>query len=141
MPGGGGGDGGRGGRGAMGDMRGGMGGMGPGGGMGLGGAGLGMGMGGGMGALGMGGGGITPEVLAQLGLEGPISNTVFVANVSALGGMSVCLFSFFFHAFLNRDEILQAEKNETPQLLMFCMVKAQIRYKSVAMTDWKKKFV
>ena len=112
MPGGGGGDGGRGGRGAMGDMRGGMGGMGPGGGMGLGGAGLGMGMGGGMGTLGMGGGGITPEVLAQLGIEGPISNTVFVANVSALGGMSVCLFSFFFFFFMPFSTVMRFFRQE-----------------------------
>ena len=82
-------DGGGDGRGGMGDMRGGMGGMGPGS-MGLGGVGLGMGLGGGMGNLGMGGGmmntgsssGISPEILAQLGIDGPVSTQVFVANVS-----------------------------------------------------------
>ncbi|KAK3578292.1 hypothetical protein CHS0354_010496, partial [Potamilus streckersoni] len=62
-------------------MSGGMGGgsMGMGGGMGMGMGGMGMGMGGGM----MGGemGGISPQVLQQLGIDGPISNIVFVSNL------------------------------------------------------------
>ncbi|XP_076465671.1 myelin expression factor 2-like [Babylonia areolata] len=63
--------------GGMGDMRGGMG---PGA-MGLGaGVGLGMGMGGGM-MNNMAAPGISPEVLAQLGIDGPISPQVFVANL------------------------------------------------------------
>ena len=36
----------------------------------------------GAGVAGIGAGGISPEVLAQLGIDGPITNTVFVANVS-----------------------------------------------------------
>lgn len=72
-PGGGGGGGGGGGSGM--DMRGGLG-MG---------CGLGMGLGPSL-AQNAIGGGISPEILAQLGIEGPISTTVFVANVS------ICIF-------------------------------------------------
>ncbi|KAK7481093.1 hypothetical protein BaRGS_00027633 [Batillaria attramentaria] len=36
----------------------------------------------GRGSMGPGQGDVTPEVLAQLGIEGPISNTVFVANLA-----------------------------------------------------------
>lgn len=72
----------------MGGGRGGGSGMMGGGGGGLGG-GMGMmgnmgGSGGMMGNMGGGGGGpgITPQLLQQLGVDGPVTNTVFVSNVS-----------------------------------------------------------
>ena len=37
---------------------------------------------GGMGVHGGGSSGVSPQILSQLGIEGPISSTVFVANVS-----------------------------------------------------------
>lgn len=48
---------------------------------------------------------------------------------------------FFPTPFSTVIRFFKQKKNETPQLLMFCKVKAQIRHKSVEMTDWKKKFV
>lgn len=57
-----------------------MGGGGLGGGMGMMGN---MGGGGGMlGNMGGGGPGVTPQLLQQLGVDGPVTNTVFVSNVS-----------------------------------------------------------
>ena len=60
-----------------------MGGGGMGGGMGMmGNIGGGGGMMGNMGGGGGGGPGITPQLLQQLGVEGPVTNTVFVSNAS-----------------------------------------------------------
>ena len=73
-----GGGGGGGGGGGMGMMGGG--GMGGGGNMGGGG----MAMGGGGGGGFMGPGGVNPQILNQLGIDGPVTNQVFVANVSKI---------------------------------------------------------
>jgi hypothetical protein len=52
-------------------------------------------MGGGMmGNMG-GGGAVAPQVLTQLGIEGPVTNTVFVSNVRTMYNIHVSTILFF----------------------------------------------
>ena len=90
--------------------------------------------GGGQGLLGMGGvggnagmGGVSPQILSQLGIEGPISSTVFVANVSifCLTGLSLlrklCRFYFLKKTFcgLNIFSFPIYEDQISPHLIKF----------------------